>query len=56
MSFIQSDEEIKAHRPGIKVNGKKESTCLFIDMSASILKTTEKFSIYKDLEIESKRM
>jgi len=52
---IQTDKEIKANRPGTK--GKKERTCLLIDMSVpternTYLKIMEKLTKYKDLEIE----
>ena len=58
---IQTDREIKANRPDIVVKNKKEKTCLLIDMSIpternTSLKTTEKLSKYKDLEIEIQRM
>ena len=58
---IQTDKEIKANRPDIVVKNKKEKTCLLIDMSIpternTSLKTTEKLSKYKDLEIEIQRM
>ena len=54
---IQTDKEIKANRPNIVVKDKKERTCLFIDMSIpternTSLKTMEKLTKYKDLEIE----
>ena len=53
---IQSDKEIKANRP-VVVKDKKEKTCLLIDMSIpternTSLKTMEKLTKYKDLEIE----
>ena len=58
---IQTDKEIKANRPDIVVKNKKEKTCLLIDMSIpternTSLKTTEKLSKYKDLEIEIQKM
>jgi len=54
---IQTDKEIKANRPDIVVKDKKERTCRLIDMSIpternTSLKTTEKLTKYKDLEIE----
>lgn len=54
---IQTDKEIKANRPDIVVKDKKERTCLLIDMSIpternTSLKTMEKLTKYKDLEIE----
>ncbi|KXJ16764.1 uncharacterized protein LOC110235072 [Exaiptasia diaphana] len=58
---IQTDREIKANRPDIVVKNKKEKTCLLIDMSIpternTSVKTSEKLSKYKDLEIEIQRM
>ena len=58
---IQTDKEIKANRPDIVVKDKKERTCLFIDMSIpternTSLKTMEKLTKYKDLEIEIEKM
>ena len=57
---IQTDKEIKANRPDIVVKDKKERTCLLIDMSIpternTSLKTMEKLTKYKDLEIETAR-
>ena len=57
---IQTDKEIKANRPDIVVKDKKERTCLLIDMSIpternTSLKTMEKLTKYKDLEIEAAR-
>ena len=54
---IQTDKEIKANRPGIVVKDKKERTCLLMDMFIPTernisLKTMEKLTKYKDLEIE----
>ena len=54
---IQTDKEKKANRPDIVVKDKKERTCLLIDMSIptemkAFLKTMEKLTKYKDLEIE----
>ena len=54
---IQTDKEIKVNRPDIVVKDKKERTCMLIDMSIpterkTSLKTAEKLSKYKDLEIE----
>ena len=54
---IQTDKEIKENRPGIVVKDKAERTCLLIDMFIpternTSLKTVEKLTKYKDLEIE----
>ena len=54
---IQTDKEIKANRPDIAVKDKKERTCLLMDMFIpternTSLKTIEKLTKYKDLEIE----
>ena len=58
---IQTDGEIKAHRPDIVIKNKKEKNCLLIDMSIpteknTSVKVTERLSKYKDLEIEVQRM
>ena len=58
---IQTDREIKANRPDIVVKDKENKTCLLIDMSVPTernisIKTMEKLSKYKDLEIEIERM
>ena len=57
----QTDREIKANRPDIIVKDKKERTCQLIEISVpternTSIKTTEKLSKYKDLEIEIERM
>ena len=55
---VQSDKVIKANRPDIVVTDKEKRTCLPIDISVpnlkkknTSLKTEEKLSKYKDLEI-----
>ena len=58
---IQTDKEIKANRPDIVVKDKKERICLLIDVSIptgrnTSLKTMEKLTRYKDLEIEIEKM
>nr|XP_027216708.1 uncharacterized protein LOC113809340 [Penaeus vannamei] len=58
---IQTDTEIKANRPDIVVKDKKERTCLLIDMAVpternTSIKTTEKLSKYKDVDIEIERI
>ena len=58
---IQTDREITANRPDIVVKDKVNKTCLLIDMSVPTernisIKTMEKLSKYKDLEIEIERM
>ena len=58
---IQSDREIKANRSDIVVKDKKQRTCQLIEKSVpternNSIKTTEKFSKYKDLEIEVEKM
>jgi len=54
-------EEIEANRPDIVIKDIENKTCLLIDMSVPMeknisIKTTEKLSKYKDLEIEIERM
>ena len=54
---IQTDKEIKVNRSDIVVKDKKERTCMLIDMSIpternTSLRTAEKLSKYKDVEIE----
>ena len=54
---IQTDRTIKANRPDIVIRDKKEKTCLLLDVSIpadrnTSLKTFEKLSKYKDLDIE----
>ena len=58
---IQTDRQINANRPDIVVKDKATKTCLLIDMSIPTernisVKTTEKLSKYKDLELEIARM
>jgi len=57
----QTDREIKANRPDILVKDKKQRTCRLIEISVpteknTSIKTTEKLSKYKDLEIEIEKM
>ena len=58
---IQTDREIKANRPDIIAKNKKQRTCQLIEISVpternTSIKTTEKLSKYKYLEIEIERM
>ena len=58
---IHTDREIKANRPDIVIKEKATDRCIIIDMSVpsdrnTSVKTTEKLSKYKDLEIEINRM
>ncbi|KAJ8024707.1 hypothetical protein HOLleu_34687 [Holothuria leucospilota] len=58
---VHTDREIKANRPDIVVKDFKEKKCLLIDVAVPSdknisIKTTEKLSKYKDLEIEICRM
>lgn len=58
---IETDKEIKGNRPDIVVKDKMERTCLRMNMSVPTerntpLKTTEKLSKLKDLEIEIERI
>ena len=58
---IHTDRTIKANRPDIVIKDKAEDRCIIIDMSVpseqnTSVKTTEKLSKYKDLEIEITRM
>ena len=58
---IQTDREIKANRPDIIVKDKRQRTCKLIEISVSTerntsIKMTEKFSKYKDQEIEIEKM
>ena len=51
---------IAANRPDIVLKNKKDKTCLLIDMTIPLdtntsVKTTEKLTEYKDLEIEVER-
>ena len=54
---IHSDRTKAANRPDIVLKNKKDKTCLLIDMTIPLdtntsVKTTEKLTKYKDLEIE----
>ena len=54
---IQTDRTIKANRPDLVIRDKKTRTCLLLDVSIptdknTSLKTFEKLSKYKDLDIE----
>ena len=54
---IQTDREIRSNRPDIVIRDKSAKTCLLLDVSIpsdrnTSLKTYEKISKYKDLEIE----
>ena len=58
---IHTDKTIQANRSDIVVKDKKNSTCFFIDISMPSdrnisEKVFEKFSKYKDLEIEVQKM
>ena len=58
---IHTDREITANKPDIVIKDHKNKTCTLIDMAVpsdrnTSLKTTEKLSKYKDLEIETTRM
>ena len=58
---IHTDRTIAANRPDIVLKNKKDKTCLLIDMTTpldtnTLVKTTEKLTKYKDLEIEVERM
>ena len=58
---IQTDREIKANRPDIVVKDKNQRICQLLEISVpternTSIKTTEKLSKYKDLEIEIKKM
>ena len=57
---IQTDRKILANRPDIVIQDKKKQTALLLDISIpsdknTSLKTYEKLSKYKDLEIELER-
>ena len=54
---IHTDRTIAVNRPDIVLKNKKHKTCLLIDMTVSLdtnasVKPTQKFTKYKDLEIE----
>ena len=58
---IHTDRTIAANRLDIVLKNKKDKTCLLIDMTILLdtntsVKTTEKLTKYKDLEIEVERM
>ena len=58
---IHTDRTIAANRPDIVLKNKKDKICLLIDMTVSLdtntsVKATQKFTKYKDLEIEVERM
>ena len=54
---IHTDRTIAANRPDTELKNKRDKTCLLIDMTIPLdtntsVKTTEKLTKYKDLEIE----
>ena len=58
---IHTDRTIAANRLDIVLKNKKDKTCLLIDMAIPLnsntsVKTMEKLTKYKDLEIEVERM
>ena len=58
---IHTDRTMAANRPDIVLKNKKDKICLLIDMTVSLdtntsVKATQKFTKYKDLEIEVERM
>ncbi|CAH3038514.1 unnamed protein product, partial [Porites lobata] len=62
---VNTDRIITANRPDInlicRLKNKKDKSCLLIDMTITLdtntsVKTTEKLTKYKDLEIEVERM
>ena len=58
---FHTDRTIAANMPDIALKNKKDKTCLLIDMTILLdtntsVKTTEKLTKYKDLEIEVERM
>ena len=58
---IHSDRTKAVNRPDIVLKNKKDKTCLLIDMTIPLdtdtsVKTTEKLTKYKDLEIEVEQM
>ena len=58
---IHTDRTIAAKRPDIVLKNKKDKICLLIDMTVSLdtntsVKATQKFTKYKELEIEVERM
>ena len=55
--LIHTDRTIAANRPAIVLKNKTYTTCLLIDMTIPLdtntsVRTTEKLTKYKDLEIE----
>ena len=59
---MHAERTIAANRPDIVLKKKKDKTCILIDMTVhqhlinTTVKTTEKLTKYKDLEIEVERM
>ena len=58
---IHTDRTIAANRPDIVLKNKKDKICLLLDMTVSLdtntsVKATQKFTKYKDLEMEVERM
>ena len=58
---MRTESEVAANKPDIVIKDQKNETCKLIDMAVpsdrnTSLKTTEKRSKYKDLEIETTRM
>ena len=58
---IHTDRTIAANKPDTELKNKRDKTCLLIDMTIPLdtntsVKTTEKLTKYKDLEIEVERM
>ena len=58
---IRTDREIAAIKSDIVIKGHENETCKLIDMAVksdrnTYIKTTEKLSKYKDLEIETIKM
>ena len=58
---IHTDRTIAANRPDIVLKNKRDKICLLIDMTVSLdtntsVKATQKFTKYKDLEMEVERM
>ena len=58
---VNTDKEMKDNRPDIIMTGKNEWKCITVDMSipsdrSASIKEAEKWSKYKDLEIEVTKM
>ena len=58
---IQTDKKIMVNRPDIVIKDKTKNTCLLLDVSVpsdtnTSLKTYEKLSKYKSIEIEVGKM